>query len=121
MTQICFTTIHVQDMEKALDFYVNKLGFEVHKRDHFPHFVSLKHNLYPIALHQVEKAITLDYPNQAQAVLGISVENLQAKLDELRAQGVDLIHTTPQRFFAGYYAALRDPSGNVHELIELAN
>lgn len=106
-------------MEKALDFYSSKLGFEVTKRDHYPHFVLLKHEAYPIALHQVEKTLALDYPQQAQTVLDISTNNLEATIADLCTKGVEMIHTTPQRFFAGYYAALRDPSGNIHELIEL--
>lgn len=118
MSKVCFTTIMVDDMAKAVDFYVKHLGFEVTKRDHYPYFVLLNHELYPIALHQVEKAVPVDYPNQAQVVPGIATDNLAEHLTRLSEQGVDLIHTQPEKFFGGYFAALRDPSGNVLELIE---
>jgi lactoylglutathione lyase len=118
MAKVCFTTIMVDDMAKAVEFYVACLGFEVIKNDHYPHFVLLKHDLYPIALHQVEKAVPVEYPNQAQVVPGIATDNLEASLRRLSEQGADLIHTTPHKFFGGYYAAMRDPAGNVLELIE---
>ena len=120
MPAVCFTTILVDDMEAALGFYVDKLGFEVVKRDHYPYFVMLKHDLYPIALHQVEKTAANDYPNQSQTILGIATENLAETIAKFKAQGVDVIHDTPKKFFLGWYAALRDPAGNVHELIEFA-
>jgi catechol 2,3-dioxygenase-like lactoylglutathione lyase family enzyme len=118
MPKICFTTIMVDDMGKALEFYADKLGFEVIKRDHYPDFVLLKHD-YPIALHQVRQGAVVDYPNQASVVLGIAVDDLSETIQRLSQQGVDFIHTSPQKFLAGWYAALRDPAGNVHELIQL--
>jgi catechol 2,3-dioxygenase-like lactoylglutathione lyase family enzyme len=118
MPKICFTTIMVDDMAKALGFYADKLGFEVIKRDHYPDFVLLKHN-YPIALHQVTQSAVVDYPNQTGVVLGIAVDDLAETIQRLSQQGVDFIHTSPQKFLAGWYAALRDPAGNVHELIQL--
>ena len=118
MSKVIFTTILVDDMAKAVEFYVNHLGFEVTKNDHYPHFVLLKHEHYPIALHQVEKPLQVDYPNQTQVVPGIATDNLADSLRTLGEQGVALIHTTPQKFFGGYFAALRDPAGNVLELIE---
>jgi len=117
MPTICFTTILVNDMAKALDFYANKLGFEVIKRDHYPHFVLLKHD-YPIALHQVDKVAQIDYPNQTGVILGIAVDDLAASIQHLSQQGVEFIHQAPQKFLAGWYAALRDPAGNVRELIQ---
>ena len=105
-------------MAKALEFYADKLGFEVVKRDHYPDFVLLKHD-YPIALHQVKQSASVNYPNQTGVVLGIAVDDLAEAIQRLSQQGVDFIHISPQTFLAGWYAALRDPAGNVHELIQL--
>ena len=119
MSKICYTTLMVNDMAQALEFYADKLGFEVIKRDHFPHFVLLKNDPFPIALHQVEKVATAQYPDQTGIVLGIATDDLAATIQRLSAQGVEFIHTAPQKFFMGWYAALRDPAGNVHELIQV--
>jgi predicted enzyme related to lactoylglutathione lyase len=118
MPKICFTTILVDDMAKAVAFYEGCLGFEVTKKDHYPHFVLLNHALYPIALHQVEQAQVVAYPTQAQVIPGIATDDLAATIQQLQEKGVELIHTTPQKFFGGYYAALHDPAGNVLELVQ---
>ncbi len=118
MAKICFTTILVHNMEQAVMFYAEKLNFAIIKRDHYPHFVLLQHDLYPIALHQVEKPTHHDDATQSQVILGIATDDVTASIQELQSQGVEFIHTTPQKFFGGYYAALRDPSGNVVELIQ---
>lgn len=114
MATICFTTILVDDMAKALNFYVDLLGFRVIKRDHYPQFVLLQQDTHPVALHQTETRA--DAANQV--ILGIATDDLEVTLADLGARGAALIHTRPQKFFSGHYAALRDPAGNTLELIQ---
>jgi catechol 2,3-dioxygenase-like lactoylglutathione lyase family enzyme len=118
MPQINFLTIQVHDMDVALQFYVDILGFNVRMKDDYPHFVLLEHEPFPIAVHAPGERNTLEYGRHANTVIGISADDLAAKLDELKQRGVDLIHDSPKRFIFGLYAALRDPSGNIIELIE---
>jgi catechol 2,3-dioxygenase-like lactoylglutathione lyase family enzyme len=114
MAKFCFTTILVDDMQEAFKFYADLLGFEVIKRDHYPHFVLLRQEDYPVALHQVEKRETAT----TQVVLGVTADDLQKRLDTLSAQGVRLAHTSPQKFFGDCYAGVYDPAGNMLELIQ---
>jgi catechol 2,3-dioxygenase-like lactoylglutathione lyase family enzyme len=113
MLKVSFTTILVNDMEKALTFY-EALGFEVIKRDHYPDFVLLQSENFPIALHQVENVSA----SESRVILGIAVENLSAKIEELSAKGLGFIHDTPQKFFGGHYVGLCDPAGNMLEIIQ---
>jgi catechol 2,3-dioxygenase-like lactoylglutathione lyase family enzyme len=113
MLKVSFTTILVDDMEKALNFY-ETLGFEVIKRDHYPDFVLLQTENFPIALHQVEKVEA----SESRVVLGIATENLSAKIEELGAKGLKLVHDAPQRFFGGLYVGVTDPAGNMLEIIQ---
>ena len=74
----------VDDMEAAKDFYVNKLGFVVHK--------------------ELESGLVLESPSGSKVniyakddheawnatVLGIEVEDVSRALDDLAAEGVDI-------------------------------
>jgi catechol 2,3-dioxygenase-like lactoylglutathione lyase family enzyme len=113
MLKISFTTILVDDMEKALKFY-ETLGFEVIERDHYPDFVLLQTEHFPIALHQVEKVEA----SESRVILGIAVENLSEKIEDLGAKGLTLVHDAPQRFFGGSYVGVQDPAGNMLEIIQ---
>jgi catechol 2,3-dioxygenase-like lactoylglutathione lyase family enzyme len=113
MMKICFTTILVDDMAKALEFY-EALGFEVIKRDHYPDFVLLQTENYPIALHQVAEVDS----SESHVILGIATDNLSEKIEELSAKGLKLVHDAPQRFFGGSYVGIQDSAGNMLELIQ---
>lgn len=115
MPRLSFTTILVNNMDIALEFYVKALGFEIIKQDHrYPEFVLLQQETHPIALHQV-KDLT---PTESRVILGIEVDNLEYWLNELSKQNVNMVHKTPQTFFGGLYAGIYDPTGNMLELIQ---
>ena len=115
MPRLSFTTILVDNMDIALEFYVKVLGFEIIRKDHrYPEFVLLQQDTHPIALHQV-KDLT---PTESRVILGIEVDNLEYWLDELSKQNVNMVHKTPQKFFGGLYAGIYDPTGNMLELIQ---
>jgi catechol 2,3-dioxygenase-like lactoylglutathione lyase family enzyme len=115
MPRLSFTTILVDNMDIALEFYVKVLGFEIIKKDHhYPEFVLLQQDTHPIALHQV-KDLT---PTESRVILGIEVDNLEYWISELSKQNVKMVHKTPQKFFGGLYAGIYDPTGNMLELIQ---
>lgn len=115
MPKLSFTTILVDNMDKALEFYVGILGFEIIKKDHhYPEFVVVQQESYPIALHQIENL----QATESRVILGIAVDNLAETLDLLSTKNVKMIHTTPQKFFGGLFAGIYDPSGNMLELIQ---
>jgi lactoylglutathione lyase len=110
--------INVNDMDKAIDFYCVKLGFQIRSREHYPQIVVLDNEPIPLILFKVTKEAAIDYGNAAQTLINIATENLVNTLEGLRAKGVTVIHETPERCPVGIYAAVRDPSGNVVELLE---
>ena len=118
MPNICVIQINVVNMDQAIDFYSNKLGFQVKSRDHYPYVVVLEHEPNTFILSKVDKPAQIDYPNVAQTLINFQTDNLDGTLKDLKEKGVDLIHETPQTCPVGVYVALRDPSGNVMEILE---
>jgi catechol 2,3-dioxygenase-like lactoylglutathione lyase family enzyme len=116
--RILAVLINVCDMDKAIDFYSNKLGFAVHSRKLYPQMVRLEHEHIALILFLVPKPVTFDYPRVAQRLLNFETRNLAASMNELRSRGVQFIHSHPQPCPVGAYVAFRDPFGNVHELLE---
>ena len=120
MPRISVVQINVHDMDRAIEFY-ELLGFAVASREHYPQIVKLAHddtNGFTFLLYRVERRATIDYPSEAQTLINVATDNLAAALERLRSNGVDVIHDTPEDCPVGIYAAVRDPSGNVLELIE---
>ncbi|MEA3311426.1 MAG: VOC family protein, partial [candidate division WOR-3 bacterium] len=80
--------------------------------------VLLDHDGPSVLLYKVDKPFKIDYPNAAQTLVNIQVPDLRKVMADLKAKGVEFIHSEPQPCQAGIYAALRDPAGNVMELLE---
>jgi lactoylglutathione lyase len=118
MPRICVIQFNVSDMDKAIDFYCNTLGFEVKTREYYPELVLLDHEGPSVLLCQVDRPTDIDYPNEAQTLINIQVEDLRKTMSELKSKGIEFIHSEPQTCPAGIYAAIRDPFGNVMELLE---
>lgn len=118
MSRICVVQINVTDMDQAIAFYGEALGFQVATRDHYPDIVPLVHPGIPLILYRVDHMAHIDYPHVAQTLINFETPDLAATLQNLKAQGVELIHETPQPCPVGIYAAVRDPFGNVFELLE---
>lgn len=118
MRKVCVVQINVDDLDAAIDFYVDKLGFEVASRRHYPEVVTLAQPHLAMLLYKVREAHRVDYPVVAQMLVNIESEDLESDLSTLRDRGVEIIHDTPVRCPVGTYAAIRDPAGNVLEIIQ---
>ncbi len=119
MPKVCIIQIGVSDLDKAIDWYSNTLGFEISKEHyHYPVAVDLAHEGCRLLLHTADKPTQVDYPNAAQTLICIQTDDLASSMNDLKTKAVEFIHETPQRFPAGVYAAFKDPFGNVHELVE---
>jgi catechol 2,3-dioxygenase-like lactoylglutathione lyase family enzyme len=109
--------VYVDDMDKALDFYCNKLGFTVkHKYDDC--LVHLENDGPSLILETAEKPANAKYPEMSQVALGIETKNVEETAKKLREIGADVIHDTPQKFPVGIFVAVRDPAGNLIELLQ---
>ena len=119
MPKVCMIQIGVSDLDKAIDWYSNTLGFKISKEHYYyPVAVDLVHEGCRLLLHTAEKPAQIDYPNVAQTLICIQTDDLASSMNDLKSKGVEFIHDTPQKFPAGVFVAFRDPFGNVHELVE---
>ncbi len=116
--KICVVQINVTDMDAAIDFYCSKIGFRINNRDHYPQLLSLENEGVYFILSKVEKPAVINYPVEAGTMINIEVSDLEKSITDLKSKGVEFIHSTPQKCPVGVYAAIRDPSGNVMELLE---
>jgi predicted enzyme related to lactoylglutathione lyase len=116
MSRVCAISIYVKELHEATKFYSEVMDLKVKKE--LPYLVLLDHDGADLVLCPTEDPAAINYPNQSAVVLGFQTKNLGERIKELQAKGVALIHSTPQDFPGGNFVAFRDPSGNVHELLE---
>jgi catechol 2,3-dioxygenase-like lactoylglutathione lyase family enzyme len=117
--------IWVLDQDQALDFYVGKLGFEVHTDADLEFMRWLTINVPG----EPERELVLMVPGppaldpetaeQVRALLGkgagagfiLTTDDCWATYEELRARGVEFTEEPVERFY-GTDVGLRDPFGN---------
>jgi catechol 2,3-dioxygenase-like lactoylglutathione lyase family enzyme len=105
-------SINVSDVEAALDFYVNRLGFS--QRDDRPDFGFGGAWLDVGAGGQQLHLIEAEPPKSRGQHFAVRVDDLAAVVAELRAAGVEVSDPTPVA--RSLQAFCSDPSGNQVEL-----
>lgn len=120
MQGICVISINVTDMKQAVAFYCDILGFEISTVYDEECIIGLKNESIPLILNKVDTVTKADYPCEAQVVLGIQTNDLKASIADFQARGIEVIWDKPQACPPGTYSAIRDPFGNVIELLEFA-
>jgi len=123
--------LYVHDQDKALEFYVGKLGFQVHTdaRNGNYSWLTVQHPSQPsfdlgllLPQEPVLDAATAHTMRElvakgAMPPLVLVVDDCRAAYDKLRAKGVEFIQEPTARF-GGVDANFRDPSGNAWKMIE---
>jgi catechol 2,3-dioxygenase-like lactoylglutathione lyase family enzyme len=132
---ITHTQVWVLDQDEALDFYVGKLGFEVHTDADLEFMRWLTINLPG----EPEREILLEVPKAgpyldeetaqqirdllSKGAVGVAMivrtDDCRATYEELRAKGVEFTEEPVERFY-GTDCALRDPFGNHIRITEPA-
>lgn len=123
--------LYVLDQSEALDFYVNKLGFEVnadHTNGNY-RWLTVKHPSQPgfelglfLPQEPVLDAATAQTMREmvakgAMPPLVLKVEDCRAAYDAMKAKGVEFTQEPIARF-GGVDANFRDPSGNAWKMVE---
>lgn len=117
--------VYVRDQDEALQFYVDKLGFEVHTdvRNGDYRWLTVRHPDQPtfqLGLFRPQAPVVDETTSQAlnEAVakgamppLVLVVEDCQAAYDEMNARGVEFTQEPIERY-GNVDASFRDPSGN---------
>lgn len=123
--------LYVHDQDEALDFYVNKLGFQIHAdhRNGAYRWLTVKHPNQPsfelglfLPQEPVLDAATAQTMREmvakgAMPPLVLSVEDCRATYEALRAKGVEFTQEPIARY-GGVDANFRDPSGNAWKMVE---
>jgi len=105
-------SINVSDVEQALRFYVDVLGFVLRTdRPSFP-FGGAWLDVGGQQLHLIERAP----PPSSGQHFAVLVSDLDGVVAELRARGTEV--SAPSPIGQGRQAFLKDPSGNLVELHE---
>ncbi len=110
--------IYVDDIDKAKEFYCDTLGFEIENIYEDGCILQMKSEGPTIIVEKAERPSHAVYPGGSQVVLCIATDDIEKTLRKFRREGVNFIHDEPQPFVAGQFMAMRDPAGNVLELIQ---
>lgn len=96
---------YVSDLDRAIAFYANMLGFQLSSRDTVARFL--------VDGVLVELVPTTDpelLSGRGNARLALAVERIDAAIQGLRAKGLAV--SEPRRVSNGQLASLQDPDGN---------
>ena len=122
MLEIAMNQINVTNLEEAIAWYTEVLGFELSK-DHYypPQAVDLiQKGEIRLLLYKVQKPNVIDYPNQAQSLIIFKTDDLTKVMNELTEKGVEFLYSEAIEFPAGIFNAFKDPYGNVHEIVQFS-
>ena len=131
--RMSFGSIFVRDQDVAIDFYVNKLGFELTRDQTLPHgfrWVTVR----PKGQAELElilfkptagKQLTEDDVARINELMGkgafgagmFETADCQRTCDELKERGVEFA-SPPKEQFYGVEAVLKDPFGNWFSLTQ---
>ncbi len=117
MPSIAVVSIYVDDVDAATDFYTRQLGFNVRSRAGSA-IVELDHEGVVLVLCEAKTKADQTYPGGSSVVIGLAWDDLEGTATRMKADGVEVIISTPEDFPGGKFIAMRDPAGNVVELLE---
>jgi catechol 2,3-dioxygenase-like lactoylglutathione lyase family enzyme len=123
--------LYVRDQDEALDFYVGKLGFEVHtdaRNGDFrwltvqhPEQPSLQLGLFvpqaPVLDESTARTMKEVVAKGAMPPLVLNVDDCRGTYDRLVANGVEFTQP-PEERYGNVDANFRDPSGNGWKMIQ---
>ena len=103
--------INVEDMDKALAFYADKLGFEVADRSGYPRQVTLKTgDRVKVILNKVAR-LQKSGMTDTHVSFTLQVNDLDQTIQKMRSLGVEFAEATPRREGVGNAISILDPFG----------
>ncbi len=122
LKSVFYTTVHVSDQDRALDFYTNVVGFEPrvdNPTPDGPRFVTVG-----VSGQDFQLVLWPGTPGQGEPVQGrppavvtIEVDDCRHAVEVLTSRGVQFA-TDVLEFPRGYVASFEDPDGNRLQLRE---
>jgi catechol 2,3-dioxygenase-like lactoylglutathione lyase family enzyme len=119
--KIAAITLFVQDVAAARSFYADVFGLAVHFEDDesvvFVFGDTMVNLLSASAAPElIEPAAVADRESGNRFVFTIQVDDVDARCDELRARGVELLNGPVDRPWGPRTASFRDPDGHIWEI-----
>lgn len=111
------TLLVVQDLLISKEFYIDVLGLIL--VEEYEDSLKLKcgsHNVFIFG--GAMEATNYEHGYDSNSSLVLTVSDLDNKIKELKSKGVVFVHEFPNENRWGRYAAFKDPSGIVNELME---
>jgi catechol 2,3-dioxygenase-like lactoylglutathione lyase family enzyme len=121
INRIQVTTVFVSDQDKAKDFYVNKLGFQLKFEQQMgPNFRWLE--VIP-GSGETSIALTLPFPGMESTVgrptgMLLDTSDIQTAYDTLKASGVNFSEPPTPQPWGAIQAQFSDPDGNGFTLVQ---
>lgn len=117
LDRISYVVLFVTDQDRALDFYTNKLGFELRGDNPVPRgprflVVGLKDQPLQVVLWPGSRGISAAAPGYLPGAIFIESSDVEAAFTALKAKGVQFEETRPAHMPYGTYATALDPDGN---------
>ncbi|GAN00074.1 hypothetical protein U91I_03739 [alpha proteobacterium U9-1i] len=108
--------VRVPDLDAAMAFYCDGLGFPIGEYAPSQGFMRLSANL-PIYLDQASEGV-LHAPNIANAELTFQSANLEASSAMLRSAGAEIVTLSPFEVAVGRSIRFADPFGIIHHVLQ---
>lgn len=106
MFRDAFTILHTSDLDRAVAFYVERLGFE--ERYRFgTGFAVVGLETFDLGLTQVDEV-----EPAGRVALWLYTEDVDAEIDRLRDAGVEVAREPEDMEWGERMASVRDPDGN---------
>ncbi|SRR5579871_2997055 len=118
LDRISYVTLFVTDQDKALDFYTNKLGFELRVDNPVspkgPRFlvVGLKGQPLQVTLWPGSKGASASAPGYLPGAIFVESPDVEAAFAALKGKGVAFEEIRPAHMPYGTYITALDPDGN---------
>ncbi len=114
------TLLVVDNLTISKEFYVNLLGFNI--IEEYEDSLKLSTGSHNVFMFQgTMTATNYEHGYNSNSSLVLTVSDLDNKIEELKSKGVVFVHSSPNENRWGRYAAFKDPSGIIHELMEFFN
>lgn len=113
LTGIDHVAIKVKNLEKSLDFYLNKLGLKDHTPNNPMHFLGDDKNVFFVLTETSEQ---LSHSKKSVDHLAFSVDKIEKTKNDLMENGVAIDHERTDDDEKGKSYYFKDPDGNQLEI-----
>jgi predicted enzyme related to lactoylglutathione lyase len=114
MLPVCVQTVFVPDLDEAVRFYSEALGYEV-KTTYGPCIVQLKTGATTLILEKMQAG---SQPASPSTILCFQTEDIRASMRKIVEAGGELVDAQPRRCPVGVVAMFKDRAGVLYQLLQ---